>query len=32
MESDTFFSKKYLGCLRVVQIMLLDKSDPMLQK
>ena len=22
MESDTFFSRKYLGCIRTVQIML----------
>ena len=32
MESDTFFSRKYLGCLRVEQIMLSAKLDPMLQK
>ena len=32
MESDTFFSRKYLGCLCVVKIMLSAKLDPMLQK
>ena len=32
MESDTFYSRKYLGCLRVVQIMLSAKLDPILQK
>ena len=33
MESDTFFSRKYLGCLRLVHIYMLSaKLDPMLQK
>ena len=32
MESDTFFSRKYLGCLRVAQIMLSAKLDPIQQK
>ena len=32
MESDSFFSRKYLDWLRVVQIMLSAKLDPTLQK
>ena len=32
MESDTFFSRKCLDCLRGVHIMLSAKLDPMLQK